>query len=190
MQLRRVASPLLTGMFAAGRGIVWPTSAHAATFDIYTYYEIYLPYVSPSTPKCLDVPGGTTAPGAGLQIYHCHGYASNGAPQLFELISKTVDGATVYKIVNNASGECVAPGTTDPSNAIDSRVKQFDCTSSNFFEWYVAPDPANPGYDFKLRSWYYSDLCMGVFNTSAGDQAPVVLEPCNGIHDAMTWRFG
>ena len=31
---------------------------------------------------CVGVPGGTTAPGAPLQLYHCHGYASDGAPQL------------------------------------------------------------------------------------------------------------
>lgn len=195
MRVPKVARLLLAGALAAGLSMAWPTAAQAVTIDPYAYQEIYPPFISPTSPKCLDVPGGTTTQGTALQIFHCHGYASNGAPQLFEFIPKAVDGATVYKMVNLASGLCLAPGTADGGDppTVGTLVKQYSCTSNNVFEWYVDPDPRNPNYDFKLRSWYFPNLCISAANNYGDDHTPVVLYACNvydDFHDIMTWRIG
>src|SRR5262249_24582682 len=92
---------------AVGIGMV---PAHAALADPIpdnpnVWKEILPPYVLPTTPKCLDVPNGSTAVGIGLEIWHCHGYASNGGPQRFEFFSL---GNNTYWIVNTNSGLCVS----------------------------------------------------------------------------------
>ena len=53
-----------------------------------SWNEIFVPFDNGlGNTMCVDVPGGSTSPGALLQLYHCHGYASDGGPQRWQFIN-------------------------------------------------------------------------------------------------------
>ena len=77
----------VAGMLAVGLVTTTAATAHAdVTVDPNIYYEIFPRYFNPTKPKCLDVPSGSSSLGLRLQVFHCHGFASNGAPQLWKFV--------------------------------------------------------------------------------------------------------
>jgi hypothetical protein len=166
---------LAAGMLGIGLATGTAGVAHAAvTPDPGVFYEIWPPYVNPAHHKCLDVPGGTSAVGTHLQIFHCHGYASNGAPQLFEFIYVGVNnyfGYSDYWIVNKSSGLCLSvaiPHTLD--------VTQDLCTADSRVEWEIHPSAFDPnGLDLVNEA---AGMCMAVTNNSGQDHTAVGLMPC------------
>jgi hypothetical protein len=134
--------------------------------------EILPPYILPTTPKCLDVPGGSKSVGTALQLWHCHGYASNGGPQRFEFFNL---GSGVYWIVNTNSGLCVAANTQGALLVVQSV-----CSADRSTEWAFQPsqfdhDVTGPG--FFLFNLGTGD-CMAAQDNHTGDGTPVVLNVC------------
>jgi hypothetical protein len=57
-------------------------AAHADPIVPTTWAEIYDPYLNAAgNTLCVDDPSGSTAQFQKLQLWRCHGYASNGSPQ-------------------------------------------------------------------------------------------------------------
>ncbi len=157
-----------------------------------TWSEIFPPLISPSTPKCLDEPGGSSSWGLQLQIYHCHGYASNGGPQrwLWQLDAGT-GGGNVYRLKNANTGLCIGVHPGPPVSG--TAVEQDDCGTINFFDWVLTPSSNSP--HFQLRMWDYPNLCMAVSDTSGNNDTPLVLRPCQTPTvyyepQDMTWQIG
>jgi hypothetical protein len=63
-----------------------------------TWAEVYDPYTS--APACLDDPGGATSGNTPLELWHCHGYDSQGTPQRWYsgLVQATSPGVALYRI--------------------------------------------------------------------------------------------
>ena len=83
--------------------------------DPFTAYEVFPPYIDPTALKCLDVPSASTKPGVALQLYSCHGYASNGANQRWYFnYAGTYNGLPAYQIQNLNSHLCLEPDFWGP----------------------------------------------------------------------------
>src|SRR5437763_10278057 len=85
MRIRKMASLLLGGVFAAGLSIGMTGAAQASTDPTVpstTWNEIVAPFDNArANTMCVDVPGGSMSAGTGIQLFHCHGYGSDGGPQ-------------------------------------------------------------------------------------------------------------
>jgi hypothetical protein len=76
------AIALAAGVTLAGTGI-----ARADVLPPSGWSEIYSPNLhAQGLTLCFDDPAGSTASGTQVQLYHCHGYAANGAPQRWVFI--------------------------------------------------------------------------------------------------------
>ena len=154
------------------------------------WYEIFPPYISPASHKCLDVPSASRSNNARIQIFHCHGYASNGANQRWEFVNL---GGGVYWVVNVNSSMCLAPfPDNSPAGTI---VLQEDCGAVTFDEWRIVPSAFDPD-GFELASLYFPGECMAARDSSGSDQTPVVVYPCDnspvfdgGVQE-QDWRLG
>lgn len=172
--VHRIAALFSILVVAVGVGMV---PAKAALADPIpdspgVWKEILPPYILPTTPKCLDVPGGSTSPGIALQLWHCHGYASNGGPQRFQFFSL---GGGAYWIVNTNSGLCVAALSQGPLLVI-----QTYCSADPLTEWVFQPsqfdhDVTGPGF-FLLNLGTFD--CMAARDNYTGDGTPIVLNVC------------
>ena len=158
-----VAGILATGLVATTAG----TANAAVTPDPDTFYEIFPRYFNVTQPKCLDVPNGSSALGLRLQVFHCHGSAPNGAPQLWKFVSV---GAPLYWIVNKASGRCLEP----PPGPTGFIVQD---TCSELTRWRLIP--AN----FDNRDMFIGlgliGGCVGTENNSGNDHTFVTYQSCS-----------
>src|SRR5262249_58973204 len=80
------------------------------------WVEIFNPYLhAQGNTLCFDDPNGSTSSGTQLQLWRCHGYASNGAPQRWVFIQQEDNngnpiyfaGSPVYQLYNLAAGKCL-----------------------------------------------------------------------------------
>src|ERR1043165_2578384 len=84
-----------------------------------TWAEIYTPYTN-AHPVCLDDPNGTSTAGTPQQVFHCHGYGSDGAPQRWDfghLAFLEQPGEAIYNI--SKAGRCLGlePNTSPLAGA-------------------------------------------------------------------------
>ena len=124
MRMRWLAALLFAGGLAAGLGVGMTGTAHASdpSRPGKAWNEIFLPFGNgKGNTMCVDVPGGTTAPGTQLQLYRCHGYASDGAPQRWHF-----PGGRFSEVSNTNSGLCIGfPAGGVPVNG--ARLVQERC---------------------------------------------------------------
>jgi hypothetical protein len=183
MDMRRMAGLLFAGALAAvslsagTAGAAQAATTAAAAIKplppaIGTNYEIFSPYLAPS-PECVDVPGATRTLYAPLQAFHCHGYASDGANQLWGF--DFWDNGPI-SVINKLNGECIAPevrfGPVGPGTA----VEQGPCDNYSF--WQIVPS-AFDANGFELEDFGFPGLCMAASDQSGGDHTPLVLRACH-----------
>ncbi len=169
-----LAGGLATGMAGTARADVIPPAN--------SWAEIVTPYTN-THPVCLDDPSGSTAPGTPLQVFHCHGYASNGTPQRWYFSHFPEPGANFYGI-RTSNSLCVG---TNPDQLAGSRVMLVNC-------FYFGPDwnlltlgITYPDFELELG---YTGYCMTLPNWSGSNGEPVVLEPCNPGNLLQHWDLG
>jgi hypothetical protein len=112
------------------------------------------------------VPNGTSSIGTTIQLYHCHGYASNGAPQRWRFIPFTTDadGETAYLIENMGNHLCLS---YTPGNGDFFFVSQDSCldSQSNLVHLWVIrrenPSGTDPNFMLDSVTWNAS---TGVYN--------------------------
>src|SRR6266496_1371240 len=95
-------------------------------------YEIVAIQGTPTGAKCVDVINGSTAPGARLQIFHCHGSDRNGAVQLFSFIDM---GNGFYQVSNKNSHLCFE--LPNSSGADGTEIEQADCLGFGGQQWEI-----------------------------------------------------
>jgi hypothetical protein len=186
MCFRKAAGLLFAAVLAMCLAVAAAPAAHA---DIVPpgsdgWAELFPPFNNPGNPKCADVPNGTTTPGVVLQVFHCHGYASNGAPQRFRFISL---GDGTYWIQNLASGLCME------SDVEGLEVQQDHCFATDRFRWQFLPTPIDPDA-FQLRNIYFN--CLGLQNIPVQDHDRLKLRQCQNSSvlttelQRMLWKLG
>ncbi len=126
-----------------------------------------------------------------MQVFHCHGYASNGAPQRwFWQLQSGLGNGNVYRLVSANTGLCLGVPSGPPHPG--TPVVQDGCQFINFFEWVLVPSSNVP--HFQLQMWDFPSLFMGLANTSGNDHTGVVLQTCQtptvfNEPSNMTWQI-
>jgi Ricin-type beta-trefoil lectin domain-like len=178
MRMRWLAALLFAGGLAAGLGAGMTGTAHASgpTRAGEAWHEIRLPF---DNAMCVDVPGGSTAAGARLQLSRCHGYASTGAPQQW-----IFSGGRFHQMSNANSGLCIGfPGGGPPVTG--ARLVQERC--DQVAAWQLVPlsrDGADPLVQLETGGSGGPALCMAAASLSDRNHTPLVTLPCDGFQDA------
>src|SRR5215467_9336655 len=157
----KLAVTLPTVALAAGLTMAGTGTAHAAVIPPWgagTWAEIFAPEInSNGITLCADN-FGSTAPGHNLQLWSCHGYASNGNPQRWNFTPVGVtpyDGSLIFEIKNVGSGLCIGldPNRFNGGTIAGSNLLQESC-ASNMADWILAPavDSPDPNNQFILEN--------------------------------------
>lgn len=182
MFTRNTVRVLLTLVLAAAFTVGAGAAAHADNTvpSPGDWVEIFPPYFNTSASKCLDNSNGSNSVNNPIQVFHCHGYASNGNPQRWQLFNRGDAGNPYYEIRNVGSNMCLA--------AVSSgAVVQQPC--NEFFNglWFVNPT-ANVGPYFGLQNLGFPGQCMATLNSSGSDKTRVVIANCNyDNQNDITW---
>jgi len=172
----KLAGALAALALAGGLAMASPGTAHAAgtapglpraVVPAPDWNEIVFPGVlSRSNVMCLDDPGGSTQAGQFLQMWHCHGSGSDGAPQRWQFIpvATSPDGRTAYVIRNTGSHLCLAIGFPFGRNPPPSNVFQNPCPvigASGAQVWLIGnPDSVAPA-QFQLQVGFLNSGTVG-----------------------------
>jgi ricin-type beta-trefoil lectin protein len=119
--------------------------------------ELYVPYdpLASGGPYCLDVPGGNGRSGTALQVFHCHGYSSDGYPQQWQFTHLSDNS---YWIWNRNDLLCVTAKQASPG-VTRGPVVQAPCGQFSNQAWWLVPAGFTPGR-FKLQSTSVTNSCM------------------------------
>jgi hypothetical protein len=171
---------LLVGLIVAT-----PATAHADVIPPSgQWVELFLPYEpQPGYSLCLDVPGGSTRQGLRLQVFRCHGYASDGGPQRWVFVHVS-DGS--YQIENLVNHLCV---TTDAQVSSTPRYGYIVQEPCDFFpgqEWNIVPHPDNPDLLFQLSSANFTDRCLW----GPASSGTVIWANCQTYIPNEVWAMG
>jgi hypothetical protein len=162
---------------SAGAEVIPPTD---------TWAEIYTPYTN-AHPVCLDDPNGTSAPGTPQQVFHCHGYGSDGAPQRWDFGHfGSIDGRNLYVIYK--AGRCLG---VDPGVPFaGERVKLVKCGPLLGPFWNLislgTDSAVYPDFELDAGGGY----CITLPDWSGRNAEPVVLEPCDPGNFLQHWILG
>jgi hypothetical protein len=189
-RLGTIATMLSAVALAGGLTVGMTGAAHADVIPpANTWSEIFTPYTN-SHPVCLDDPNGSTAVNTPLQVYHCHGYASNGTPQRWNLgyFANEAPGNTLYRITTQA-GLCIGSNVSQNQLA-GTRVMLEKCNFIGIL-WNLlslgADSAAYPDFELELADTGY---CMTLPDWSGRNSEPVVLEPCSPGNTLQHWVLG
>lgn len=116
--------------------------------------------------KCIDVVSGSTADGAEIIQWTCHG----GANQQWELQDA---GGGYYRILSQASGKCL--DVNGASTADGARIIQWTCGSGNNQQWQLRD--AGSGYVQLVAR--HSGKCIDVTGSSTADSARLQQYTCS-----------
>ena len=152
------AAGLAAGLTMAGTGTAGADVVPPAT----TWAEIFAPEInSNGITLCADN-FGSNAQFQNLQLWRCHGYASNGTPQRwqFTFVGNFLGtGFPEYQISNAGSGLCIGldPNRVNAGTVAGSNLLQESCSNSSFMTvWELVPatDSPDPNNQFMLvNTW-------------------------------------
>jgi len=139
------AAALVTGLTMAGTG-----TAHAAVTPpaLPGWAEIYAPEINSSgNIMCADNFRSTTV--HNLQLWHCHGYASDGSPQRwkFQFVGTWDPGAIpLYHIISVGSGLCIGldQNRVTAGTVPGSDLLQEPCALNGLEDWMLVPATNSP----------------------------------------------
>jgi hypothetical protein len=106
---------------------------------------------------------------APLQLWRCHGYAYNGAPQRWQFVNlgaSQYNGRTNYQIRNTGNNLCLL--LANGSGAPGTRIAQGSCSSGAYTVWQILDQSTGnitngSPYQFELRNAWFP-LCMAAAN--------------------------
>jgi Ricin-type beta-trefoil lectin domain len=186
-RMGKIAGMLAALALAGGLTIGVTGSARADVVPQPPWSEIFPP--STNQLACLDDPNGSATPNTHVQLWHCHGYATNGGPQrwVFWLWGTLSPGNTAYRIVSH--NLCLGPDQSGPLVPGD-RVTLISCNTFG------------PVWTLHSRNWYSGDpyftlelglgtgYCMALPDFSGGNAERVILEPCKPADQLQYWALG
>jgi hypothetical protein len=157
-RFKKVAGALAAAALAAGLTMAGTGTARADVVPASTWNEIFAPEINASgNIMCADN-FGSNAQFQNLQLWHCHGYASNGTPQRWHLTfagNFLGSGPPMYQISNVGSGLCIGldPNRMNAGTVAGSNLLQESCSNSSFMTvWELVPatDSPDPNNQFML----------------------------------------
>ena len=182
MRMRWLAALLFAGGLAAGLGVSLTGTAHASdpSRPGKTWNEIFLPFGhGKGNTMCVDVAGGTTAPGTQLQLYHCHGYASDGAPQRWHFLGGGSPRCRTRTAACASASRQAAPPSTAPAWC------RRDATMVPAWQPVrQSRDGADPHFVLETSGPGGPALCLTAGNLSDNNQTPLVAAACQGFGNA------
>jgi hypothetical protein len=142
---------------------------------------------------CLDDPSGSATSGTTLQLFHCHGYASNGGPQRWLFNAGGAPNVqNIYHV--NSHNLCLGP---DPHHVLTPGERAELVTCSGIFGgplWTLHSRNAYSGDPYFMLELGVRDLsssyCLALPDFSGGNGEPVILEPCNASDELQYWNLG
>jgi hypothetical protein len=138
---------------------------------------------------CLDDPNGSATSKTHVQLFHCHGYATNGGPQrwLFDLWGNISPGNTAYFI--HSHNLCLGGDQSAPL-VPGNRVTLSTCGLFGGI-WTMHSRNAYSGDPyFTLQLGLDSGYCMALPDFSGGNNEPVILKSCNSADELQYWVLG
>jgi hypothetical protein len=207
-RIRLLAGGLAALGLAAGLAIGGTGTAHASVVPpSATWSEIFSPYLhAQANTLCFDDPSGSTARDQPMQLWRCHGYASNGAPQRWAIIpvldaddlpirdwTNPYDpGSPLYYVYNLAANECLT-GSTDL--ALAQQLTLGTCTGPGR-QWELSSDNAisSSGWDFQLYLWTPMNPsfrnCASASNFTDSNGTRLVIGQCSPYDTSQIWNLG
>jgi hypothetical protein len=184
---------LAAGMTLAGTGV-----ARADVIPPSGWSEIYSPTLhGQGLTLCFDDPAGSTSSGTQVQLYHCHGYAANGAPQRWLFIQPEdtsgnpvyEKGHPVYEIYNVAAGGCL----TASSLARGAAVVLGTCnqaTTKGDMLWMLRSTGSSTFSLFPYPADFIHLVCVGASDLSGSNNTRLVMEACDNSNPGQSFSLG
>jgi hypothetical protein len=156
-RFKKLAGALTAVALAAGLTMAGTGTARADVVPpANTWAEIFAPEINSSGITLCADNFGSNAQFQNLQLWRCHGYASNGTPQRWEFeFANLVLAGPVYRIANVGSGLCIGldPNRVNAGTIAGSNLVQESCINSpTLWELIPATDSPDPNNQFILRS--------------------------------------
>jgi len=199
----------MAGLLAAAIGLaagLTMAGTEAARADVVPpvgqWVEIFNPYLyAQGNTLCFDDPNGSTSSGTQLQLWRCHGYASNGAPQRWVFIQPEDNngnliywgGLPVYQIYNLAAGKCFTAtnlGAGMPLSLVNCTTNGVT-TAGTWWQFLSPNGPASP--DFQLYPWPIGEgynTCVAASNYTDGNGTRLVMATCDRYDTGQIWNLG
>ena len=204
---RKLAGALAALALAAGLALAGTGTARADVVPpAGTWAEIFNPSLHASgITLCADDPNGSTAQFQALQLWRCHGYASNGISQrwTFLYVASNVLGPT-YRIANiGGSNYCLGLDvrmtlTTAYAQWAGKNLVQEACSGSTGSEvvWNLVPatQSPDPNNQFMITStdmpFNQQPYCVAAntFLDTNGNQ--LIAEPCDPYNSSQWFALG
>jgi Ricin-type beta-trefoil lectin domain len=184
----KIAAMLAAAGLAGALTIGWTGTARADVVPQPPWSEIVNPYTNQL--GCLDDPNGSATAHTPVQMFHCHGYAGNGAPQrwIFAIWpNSTAPGIFLSSIQSH--NLCLGPnGTSGAGTGI--RIALISCGTFLAPHWDVLSRNAYSGDPDFLLEFADTGYCMALPDFSGGNGEPLVFEPCNMGDELQHWNLG
>jgi hypothetical protein len=180
----RITRLLSASVFAIGISLTTIGVAQATpTPQLGSWYEVSNPLIN--SQECLDAPApnGTFGSPVGikLQIWHCHGYDSDGLVQRW-YFNTGPNTPGVYTVENGRSLAC-AQSSFSAGDSVAENICGSDRDS-----WVMLPSPF--GSDYFLLQNVGTQLCMAQANTSASNGTRIIVKSCASGDITEQWRLG
>lgn len=202
--LRKVAAAVA---LAAGLGTAGTGTARADVVPpAGTWAEIFNPNLHGNgITLCADDPNGSTAQFQALQLWSCHGYASNGIPQRWTFLYVGTDSVgPAYRIANiGGSGYCLGLDVRMTHSAAYAQwagksLVQEACSGTTGGEvvWSLAPatQSPDPNNQFMLVSTYapfnQQPYCVAANTFLDTNGNRLIAEPCDPYNSSQWWALG
>ena len=189
-RMPRLSAVLATAGLVTFLSVGVTASARADVVPQPPWSEIFPPLTD--NLACLDDPSGSATSGTALQLFHCHGYASNGGPQRWLF---NVWGAPNFYHINSHN-LCLGG---DPNHGLTPGERAELVTCKGLFGgpiWTLHSRNAYSGDPYFMLELGVEDLssslsyCLSLPDFSGGNGEPVILEPCNTNDELQYWNLG
>jgi len=197
-RFKKLAGTLAAMALAAVLTMAGTGTAHAAVVPPPTssWAEIFAPEINASGITLCADNFGSSAQFQNLQLWRCHGYASNGTPQRWQF--RTTNNGFSYQIANVGSGLCIGldPNRVNANTIAGSNVVQESCLNSLTY-WmllpaYDSPDPNNQFMLVNVLNFFTSNPEYAIEANTFLDQNGnrLIAEPVSSFNSAQWFALG
>jgi Ricin-type beta-trefoil lectin domain len=191
-RMPRLSAVLAAAGLATFLSVGVTASARADVVPQPPWSEIFPPLTD--NLACLDDPSGSATSGTMLQLFHCHGYASNGGPQRW--LFNAWGAPNVQNLYHINSHNLCLGG--DPNHGLTPGERAELVTCSGLVGgpiWKLHSRNAYSGDPYFMLVLgggdpSSSNYCLALPNFSGSNGEPVILEPCNTNDELQYWNLG
>jgi Ricin-type beta-trefoil lectin domain len=190
-RMPRLSAVLAAAGLATFLSVGVTASARADVVPQPPWSEIFPPLTD--NLACLDDPSGSATSGTALQLWHCHGYASNGGPQRW--LFNAWGAPNVQNIYHINSHNLCLGGDPNRGLTPGERAELVTCRGLVGGPlWGLHSRNAYSGDPYFMLVLGAGDLsssyCLALPDFSGGNGEPVILEPCNANDELQYWNLG